>query len=292
MRTEDTSARGSTAHHSSARRPQDTQAPSGHRTEDGQQDRTSEIKQHTQVPKSASHGQGIMNSIMSTIIPTRGQSVPKDKYQRMKEEYYQIRDELRQTRAANDNGDRELQMRTRELRRATQYIDHLELENQRLRDTIIGSQGELNVHQQLEDAKTLFEVREKELSGVQVDTLSISEVGEKVAALNEEIFQAAAKLGDSLIHKRHEVSQTYMDAATAKSQEMVGEKLTNILISQSQKSELEPEVNPLLVQIVLQIFMIKFCVSKVRSWYSSDSAIGRFLAAIYSDIHSTGKHRH
>ena len=59
-------------------------------------------------------------------------------------------------------------------------------------------QNELTiVHQQLEDAEHLSEVRGKVLVGAQVfltkaDTISISEVGEKVTALNEDIFQAAA----------------------------------------------------------------------------------------------------
>jgi hypothetical protein len=115
-------------------------------------------------------------------------------------------------------------------------------------------------------------------------------VGEKVTPLNEEIFQAAATLGEALtIHKRHGLSQKELDAAAVVSKEMVGEKVTNILIAQAQKPE--TEVNPLLVQVVLQIFMVKFCVSKIQSWYPGDSYIGEFLSAIYSEIHSTGKHR-
>ena len=50
-----------------------------------------------------------------------------------------------------------------------------------------------------------------------------------------------------------------------------------------------PEVNPLLVQVVLQIFMVKFCLSKIRSWYPSDSTIEEFLDVIYSEIRATGK---
>jgi len=67
--------------------------------------------------------------------------------------------------------------------------------------------------------------------------------------------------------------------------EMIGEKMTNLLIDQSKKPE--PEVNPLLVQVVLQIFMVKFCVSKIQSWYPGDPAVGEFLTAIYSEIRST-----
>ena len=69
--------------------------------------------------------------------------------------------------------------------------------------------------------------------------------------------------------------------------EMVGEKMTNILIAQAQKKE--PRVDPLLVQVVLQIYMVNFCVSKTQSWYPGDTAIGEFLSTIYSEIQSTGK---
>jgi len=73
-----------------------------------------------------------------------------------------------------------------------------------------------------------------------------------------------------------------LDTAVAESREMVGAKILNVLISQAQKPE--PEVNPLLVQVVLQIFMVKFCVSKIRSWYPNDANIEGFLDAIYSEI--------
>ena len=52
---------------------------------------------------------------------------------------------------------------------------------------------------------------------------------------------------------------------------MVGEKMTNVLITQLQKQE--PEVNPLL-HIAHQIFIVKFCVSKIS--YPGDFAIGEF----------------
>ena len=148
----------------------------------------------------------------------------------------------------------------------------------------------INVHQQLEDAKSLSEVRGKKLFGAQVDTLSISKVGAKVTALNKDIFQAAATLGETLVYKRRELSQTDLDAASVVSHGIVGEKMTSILINQSQKSE--REVNPLLVQVVLQIVLVNFCVSKIQSWYPGDSSIGGFLSAIYSEIHSTGKYSH
>ena len=115
----------------------------------------------------------------------------------------------------------------------------------------------------------------------------IEEVGEKVSDLNVKISYLGI-LGESLNHKRHEeVSQTDLEAAAAVAQEMVGEKMTNILINQSPAQI--PELNFLFVQVVIQIFMVKFCVSKIQFWYPGDSAIGEVLSAMHSNIRSTGK---
>ena len=235
-----------------------------------------------------------MSTILHTIksiIPTgkKGPPPPEDLFD-LKKEYHRIRDELRQARVINKDYHHELRRRTGELRQANRDVGHLQQECQRLKKSIKGLQNDLNnVHQQLEDAKTLSEVREKKLISAQIDTISISEVGEKVTALNEEIFQAAAILGEALVYNRQELSQRDLNAASAVSHEAVGEKMTNLLITRSQKSK--PEINPLLVQVVLQIFMVNFCISKIQSWYPGDSTIGEFLSTIYSGIHSTGKHR-
>ena len=294
--TKDTSAKGSAALHHSARRPQDALAPPGHHSRDEQRDRTLENKQSMGQVSGFGRVVAAVDSLMSS---TTGPPPPKDKSQQQKEEYYRMRDELRQANVTIDKYDRELKERNGELNKSnhSSYVNHLQHENQRSKDTINGLQNELNnVYQQLADAKALSDVRGKELLSSQVfstkvDTLSISEVGEKVNALNDEIFQAAATLalGDVFIHKRHEVSQKDLDTAAAESREMVGEKITNILITQSLKPDFE--VNPLLVQVVLRIFMVKFCVSKIQSWHPGESAIGEILSAIYSKIRSNGKHR-
>ena len=226
-----------------------------------------------------------------SYIPTG--PVSNDKHQKLKKEYLQTRDELTQTLSTLKVFDRELMKKIGELKNTKNRLNHVQHENQQLKDTNSGLQNECNnVRQQLKDAKALCEVFGKELFDARAfltkaNALSISEVGEKVTALNEEIVLAAATLGEAIIHKCHEVSQTDMDAAAAVSKEMVGEKMTDILITQSQK----PEPNSLLVQVVLQMIMVKFCVSKIQSWNSGDSAIGGFFSALYSEIRSTGKHR-
>ena len=254
--------------------------PSGRLSEDEQQDRILENLQST-----PGDGEGLIDTTVS-VIPTGSPPLPEDKYQLLKEECSRTRDELRQVR---DNYDRGLRRRNVELRQASQFVGHLLRESRRSKDSITGLQNELNdVRRQLKDANTLPQVPGKEFSVTQVDSLSISEVGEKVTALNDEIFLAAAVLGGALIHESFEVSQTKLDAAAAESREIIGEKLTNILIAQSRKPE--PNVNTLLVQVVLQIVMVKFCFFKIQSWYPGDSAFGGYLAAIYSEIRSNGKH--
>ena len=286
---EGTAARGSPSHHRSDRKAPNAQEPPGHLSEDEQQDRMLDIRQS---PRRPGYGQATVGAILS-VMPTG--PPPKDRYQLLKEEHHRTQQELKQAYASIENYDRELRQKHGELRHLNGHVEQLQREQQRLRDINGSLQNELNkVHQQLEDAKNISKVSGKELFRPQVfltkaDTLSISEVGEKVTALNEEIFQAAATLGEALlINKHYEPNLGELNAAVAVSQEMVGEQMTHLLITQSQKPE--PEVNPLLVQVVLQILMVKFCVSKIQSWCPGDSTIEGFLAAIYSEIRSTGKH--
>ena len=228
---------------------------------------------------------------MSFIPTLAGTPSPLEtKYQLLKEDYDRKLDELKQARVTIDNHNRELKRTIGELRQSNQHVGNLKQENHRLKDSINALQNDLkNVHQQQKDAKTLPDVSGPQVFSTKADILLISEVGEKVIALNEEIFQAAATLGEAIIYKIHEVPQKEWDAAVAVSQDMVGEKMTEVLITQSQKPE--PVANPLLVQVVLQIFMVGFCVSKIQSWYPGDSAVEDLLSAIYSEIRSTGKHR-
>ena len=217
--TEDTSAKVSAARDPFARRLQEAQAPSG-------------------------HDQWLRDTLIH-IIQTGGPPPPKDKFQLLLEEYHRTRVEMRQACVIIENYDRELKRRTGELSRD---IGHLQHECQRSKNFINSLQNELsNIRLQLEDGKTLSKVREKRLSGAQleVDTLSISEVGEKVTALNEEIFQAAAALGEALVHKRYELSQTELSAAAAVSQEMVGEKMTNLLRTVTEtRTRSQPPASP------------------------------------------------
>ena len=146
---------------------------------------------------------------------------------------------------------------------------------------------------QLTDAKTLSEVRGKELKGAQVfltkaDTLSTTDVVQKVNALNEEIFQAAALLGEMLQNtERTDRTQEQIAEAFEKARWMLGDQMANILAAESQN--VRTDLNPLLVQVVLQIAITTWCRFVVSSWKPSDSTVADFLAAIYSEIRQVGE---
>ena len=253
-------------------RPPNSQSVSGYLSEERRE--TSEIRQSAQ---GSGYGQGVP-------------SPPKDRYELLKEELRQMKSELKQVR---ENHAHELQRTGEDLRNANTHINQLLQEKQRWNDQMNGLPNESNnVGQQLEHARTLSAVCGKDPFGAQVkvdDTLSISEVGEKVTALNREIVRAAAIVNDAVIHTPRQISQGSFDAACADSQEMVGLRIKNLLISQSHKQG--HKINPLLVQIVLQIFLVNFCVSKIQPWFpSGDPTVGAFLDAVYSQIRSTGEH--
>jgi len=146
---------------------------------------------------------------------------------------------------------------------------------------------------QLADAKALSEARGKELKGFQVfltpaDTLSTADIVQKVNALNEEIFQAAALLGEMLrMTERTDRTQEQITEAFEKAKWMLGEHMAAILAAESMNPR--RDLNPLLVQVVLQIAMTTWCRFVVSSWKPNDSTMADFLAAIYSGIRQIGE---
>ncbi|KAF8161573.1 hypothetical protein B0H34DRAFT_747493 [Crassisporium funariophilum] len=235
---------------------------------------------------------GYLGGLVRAFNYTTGPPPPvKDKAQLYKEELQRTQNELR-TLAGNLEAYKcELRRSKWELRQATNQISELIHEKQRYKDHNSSLSHELmNVNRNLQDAKNLSDVRGKELLGSQVfltkaDSLSVSEVIDKVVALNEEIFQAAATLGESMVHHRYETSQEDMALAYESARTTIGEPILDILVSQSQKPE--PECNPLLVQVVLQVYIVNFCASKAASWYPSEDRAAGFLNMLYCDIRAS-----
>ena len=109
-----------------------------------------------------------------------------------------------------------------------------------------------------------------------------------VNALNEEIFQAAALLGEMLRNtERTDRTQDQVTVAFEKARWMLGEQMASILAAES--VNLRTDLNPLLVQVVLQIAITSWCKFVVSSWKPSDGTVADFLAAIYSEIRQVGE---
>ena len=150
-----------------------------------------------------------------------------------------------------------------------------------------------DVKAQLAHAKSLLEAKDKELKGAQVfltkaDTLSTTDVVHKVNALNEEIFQAAALLGEMLRNtERTDRTQEGVTVAFEKARWMLGEQMASILAAESVNGR--TDLNPLLAQVVLQIAITTWCKFVVSSWKPSDGTVADFLATIYSEIRQVGE---
>ncbi|KAJ2935096.1 hypothetical protein H1R20_g2038, partial [Candolleomyces eurysporus] len=125
----------------------------------------------------------------------------------------------------------------------------------------------------------LSEVRGKELKDAQMflgkaDTLSVTDVIQKVDALNEEIFQMAAFLAEVLIYEvlqpdanRLEHRQAAIQLTYESARHTLGDTLANTLAHES-VNEPKEESNPLLVQIVMQIALTNWCGNFGCRWTS------------------------
>jgi hypothetical protein len=178
----------------------------------------------------------------------------------------QLEFEIRRAREDNAN-----------LHRAYLEVDS---ENRRNKDTIRGLEREL------QEYKNSSYVHGAQVFLTKVD-LSISEVKDKVNALNDKNFQASASLGDSLVHFKYELAKEDKDTALAEACRTVSEPLARALVKETQKPE--PTVNPLLVQVVLQMYLVHFCTSKIDSWLPGTQETSDFLTSIYSKIRRTGE---
>ncbi|KAJ2935039.1 hypothetical protein H1R20_g2027, partial [Candolleomyces eurysporus] len=110
------------------------------------------------------------------------------------------------------------------------------------------------------------------------DTSSVVDVIQKVNAVNEEIFQMAAYLGEVLFYEvlapggdKQEHRQRAINASYEGSRNLLGEKLTNALAQASMKEPKE-EINPFFVQIVMQIALTNWCGIFGRRWTSYQQA--------------------
>jgi len=167
--------------------------------------------------------------------------------------------------------------------RDTQY------EIQCLKERVGSLEYELKgVTKKYEEVKSLSESRGKERVGSQVflskaaDPLSISDVTQKIDTLNQEIYQAAASLADSIVRsKKNVASKEDVDH----SKTLLGPSLVQILQETPGKSD--KPVHPLLVQVTLQASFVQFCKKKIDQWTELESSTDQFLHTLYHEIRSS-----
>ncbi|KAF9047639.1 hypothetical protein BJ165DRAFT_1115077 [Panaeolus papilionaceus] len=178
-------------------------------------------------------------------------------------------------------GDSETEKLKAELRTHVTSINTLEAANNSMNCELI------NVKKELEEIKALADSRGKELLDTQkfltkADSISISELKEKVVALNDEIFQAAVSLGESITHEPHGMTEVDASRMYGEVLQLIGEPITRMLVEEGRKPNADP--NPLLVQVVLQIFMTQLCASKIEQWVPNDPKISKFFEAVYNNV--------
>ncbi|KAF8168570.1 hypothetical protein BJ912DRAFT_827815, partial [Pholiota molesta] len=115
---------------------------------------------------------------------------------------------------------------------------------------------------------------------------SASELSQKVSDLNEEVFQVAAWFSDSLMHKQHQwESEAETQSAYQTTCKWIGEPAARVLVGTAS----DPEPNPILVQLVMQIYFARFCSVKIECWYEGAEEINSFLSRAYGEIRRKGK---
>lgn len=166
----------------------------------------------------------------------------------------------------------------------------LESENQRQKNIIRNLQHELKKYKDLSDIQGKELIINRVFLST-IDSLSIKDMKDKVNALNQEIFQASAALSrDTLIHHKCELAKEEMEAAFADVCRTVSEPLARVLIRRWQKPGFVVDPGPILVQVVLGIYLVHFCSSKIDSWFKlGTQETSDFLSALYSDIRRSGQ---
>ncbi|KDR69827.1 hypothetical protein GALMADRAFT_255645 [Galerina marginata CBS 339.88] len=175
-----------------------------------------------------------------------------------------------------------------EIQRLRHTCSEFEREQVRLQDELS------KVRREFEEYKTRRSgvIQEKETVGARsvltkANSLTISDAINKLAVLNEEIFQAAASLANTVVRSKRNFTPEVMQRGRKQVRKLCSEPMIDLLSNQAKKSE--PIVNPLVAQAFFSTFFVDFCVSKLGSWYPGDEALDRFLGKLYNEIRISEK---
>jgi len=231
-------------------------------------------------------GNGLGSNLVRYFMPGPSTHTPRDR------EMERLKGDLKKRNADLENYQRELKRLQRDMKSHVTSINILQADRSKLTDANNSMHYELvNVKKQLEEIKALADIRGKELLGAQkfltkADSISISDLKEKVVALNDEIFQAAASLGETITHQPHGMTEEDASRMYGEVLQLIGEPITIMLVEEGRKPNADP--NPLLVQVVLQVFMTQVCASKIELWVPNDPKISDFFASVYTNIQNAG----
>jgi exonuclease VII large subunit len=146
---------------------------------------------------------------------------------------------------------------------------------------------------ELENTTDLSNARGKELAGAQVflskaDNISVVEVKDLVDALNEEIFQTAASLGDCVVRRKYGLSDEDCRSSIKRLRPIVGKGFLQILSAQSEIDSNRRDANPLLVQVIAQVVLVDRCKYEVDQWDPNRPNLSDGLAELYRGMRGSG----
>jgi len=120
------------------------------------------------------------------------------------------------------------------------------------------------------------------------DIFSIAAAIQKVDVLNVEICRVATVLGDLMSQKTgfEEGVHRHITVISEKARVMLGENIVALLGRGLIKGA---NINPLLLQVVLQVATINWCKTAISSWKSGNSDASNLLVELDSKIRENGK---
>ena len=245
---------------------------------------TKSKESHDNKHGSSRTGRSITDTVRSYLSIGPGNAT-SSKDNALKEEIAQLEAEL----VARDEEYKELNSKYIRLKKKLSLSKR---DNRRLEADLQSMQHQLQRSEEaLQDSKTLAETRGRELVGAQVfltkaDSVSVSEIIDKVEVINQEIFQIAASLGEFLNFRTYNFKdEAEFNHSIKLASRIFGEEFVRILVKMAHASD--PEVNPLFVQATISILLVKFTVHYLLAWRFDDN-ISTFLELTYTRIRCTG----
>ncbi|KAF9047638.1 hypothetical protein BJ165DRAFT_1610369 [Panaeolus papilionaceus] len=134
------------------------------------------------------------------------------------------------------------------------------------------------------------ESREKEARDslkllARTDSVSIADLEQKVVALNDKIFEAAASSWESIGHYSYDLTQEERKKCREDAVELIGEPIFLMAVEEGQRSAAGLNtLNPLLLQIVFQVALTKACALKIERWVPNCRQLCDFLDNVHKNI--------